>query len=145
MYFIGIDPDSKKSGYAVWDSEKRELIEFGVLAFFELFATINTYKLGMHAKRYDVLVIIEAGWLNKKSNWHNNKQGVHVASRIGKNVGANHQTGALIVNMCKHLGVKYELVKPEKSKIQAKMFAQITGIKRSNQDVRDAVILVFNR
>ena len=137
MVYIGIDPDSKKSGYAIWDSKKSTLIEYGQLAFFELFTTLQAYKAAT--------VIIEAGWMNNKSNWHNNNQGVHVASRIGKNVGANHQTGVLIVDMCEHLGIRYELVKPSTSKIQAKMFTSITGIKRTNQDIRDAIMLVWGK
>lgn len=141
-YYIGIDPDAKASGFAIWDKEAQKLKYVKLLKFWELFHTLFGIK-ELHGA--EVNVIIEAGWLNK-GHWHPNKnQGVNVASRIGNNVGANHQTGRIIEEMCQYLKLDYQLVKPVKSKITAKTFEQVTGIKKSNQDTRDAVMLVWGR
>lgn len=140
-YFIGIDPDTKKSGYAIWNVETESLQGYGELAFFELFTLLQDFR----RLRENVTVVISAGWLHKKTNWHNNKQGVNVAARIGANIGQNHQAGKLIIEMCEFLKVDYELVKPTNAKMDAKTFAQITGIKKSNQDVRDSVILIWGK
>ena len=58
----------------------------------------------------DVLVVVEAGWLNEKSNFHG-KQGKR-AERIAKNVGSNHQTGRHICEMARHYGLEVKEQKP---------------------------------
>ncbi len=142
MIYIGIDPDAVKSGVAVWDSEKKKLIRVMMLSFFELFSFLMDYiSIGSTAA---ASVYLEAGWLNRKWNWHEGKKGVNVASRIGANVGANHQTGKLIEEMCKYLKIPCTLVLPQ-GKVGAKYFSKLTGMKKSNQDIRDAVMLVLNR
>jgi hypothetical protein len=130
--FIGIDPDLEKCGVAVWDKLDKsiETYSFNVA---ELIEELKMYIAPIH-------VVLEAGWLIKKSNWHG-KNG-NVANRIAKNVGENHASGKIIEQFLIKMGISYELVKP-KGKINADMFAKITGIKRSNQDVRDAVMLVY--
>lgn len=135
--YIGIDPDCDKSGMAAWDTKKKELIWFKVMKFWDI------YDIFIREGQY-LSVIVEAGWLSPKSNWHNERQGARLASRIGKNVGANHQVGKLIAEMCDYLKIPYQLVMPQ-GKIDAKNFERITGIKKSNQDLRDAVMLVWGR
>ncbi len=134
---IGIDPDTKESGVAIWDRREKSLW-LGMKQFFGLFVFLNFYKSTI------IKVVIEAGWLNKKSNWHNERQGVGVAARIGKNTGANHETGRKIVEMCVYLDLKYELVKPTKSKLNHADFVKLTKYKgQTNQETRDAGCLVF--
>lgn len=131
--FIGIDPDVEKCGYAVWDKETKE-IEHSTLNVADLIEDINLFTVDVH-------VILEAGWLIKKSNWHG---GINefVKQRIAKNVGENHAAGKIIEQFLIKEKISYELVKP-KGKMNAEMFKKITGISRSNQDVRDAVMLVY--
>ena len=142
---IGIDPDREKSGIAIIDNN--ELI-IDNLSFFELFDFIKKNK--------DLIksISIEAGWLNKPSNFHKgyfNKKGVYIKNSnnvnesIAKYVGTNHETGRKIVEMCEYLGIGYELIRPTKTKVNAGLFCAITGFKRSNQDQRDAAMLIINK
>jgi len=100
----------------------------------------------MVARRSDIrLVVIEAGWLNK-SNWHIAKLNKFAASKSGKDIGANHEVGRKIVEMCEYLKLPFELVRPTQTKVTKEYFGKITGIKdRTNQDQRDAMMLVFGR
>jgi len=134
MIYIGIDPDVDKSGYAVLDSKTKELDLYNY-SFWEIIEDLKSYLI-------PITVIIEAGWLHKKSNWHGQKN-VYTAAKIGKNVGANHQVGKLLHEYCILKGFKCILVKP-KGKIPHKEFKAITGYKkRTNQDQRDAGMLVY--
>lgn len=134
---VGIDPDIDKSGVASTIDGKK--IAYSCLTFVE---TIDRIK-----DRADEIkcVYIEAGWLNKKSNWHDS-QSVSVASKIGKNVGENHATGKLLAQIIEALGVKVILVKPTTKKYSAEEFNFLTGCRtRTNQEARDAVMMIFGR
>lgn len=138
---IGIDPDIKKSGVAVVANEN---IDLHNLTFFELFDFLKSNEIK--------LVVIEAGWLNKKSNWHKgyyNKGKLitntnNINENISKKTGANHETGRKIVEMCVYLGIDYQLIKPTSKKVNTLFFEKLTGIKRSNQETRDAAMLILN-
>ena len=132
--YIGIDPDVHKSGFAV--------VTNGVLTEFsaESFFSITEKILSFHYDN-DVTVIIEAGWLNIKSNWHKS-QTVATAQRIAKNVGSNHQTGKLFAQFCEYNQISYQLVRPKQSKTTPKMCSAIIGETVKNQDIVDAIMLV---
>jgi hypothetical protein len=131
---IGIDPDLEKSGVATMEVKKLEL---SCMAFPDLMDYLITFKPNIKK------IVIEAGWLNKKSNWHGAKS-VELAARIGKNVGENHATGKLIAQMCESMGFVVELVKPTSAKVNADYFKRITDyVGRTNQEVRDAAMLVW--
>lgn len=136
---IGIDPDTIKSGYAEWDVEQR-LLTVSSYTFFEIFDLLQS------SVEEILLVRIEAGWLNKKSNFHGRYgQSKAVGEKIAKSVGSNHEAGKKLVEMCDYLNIPYELVKPLGTKgIDSKKFNSITKFKgRTNQDMRDAGMLVF--
>jgi hypothetical protein len=104
-----------------------------------IFEVIETIGLYSHSRIY-----IEAGWLNKKSNYHP-AQGPKVREAIARNVGENHAVGKLLVEYCEHEGVEFEAVKPYASKIDSKTFKRISGWQgRTNQEKRDAAMLVIN-
>jgi predicted GNAT family acetyltransferase len=135
--FIGIDADTQKSGVAVWEYK---LLELYNLTFFELFEFLKRQPKERTA------VIIEAGWLNTKSSWHGHGYGEGVAARTGAKVGANHETGKKIAEMCDYLDLTYELKKPESSKVDAKYFKMLTKYEgRTNSETRDAGLLVFGK
>jgi len=148
MIFIGIDPDTEKSGIAYWDNVNKEFFVDSV-SFFDLLEWLRELS---KIKKID-LVKIEAGWLNKKTNWHKGyynksknimvKHNESVNEKISKSTGANHETGKKILEMCNYLGIKTELVIPRKSKTTTAFFHKLTGVKRSNQDQRDAGMLVY--
>ena len=139
--YIGIDPDCEKSGVA--KLEKKELI-LNNFTFFELYEYFILQKDICKFNENEIIGIIEGGWLNKKSNWHSQKN-TFIAAKIGKNTGANHETGRKIVEMCEYLNLKYEVIKPTKTKVNSEYFCKLTGIKKSNQEQRDAAMLILGR
>jgi hypothetical protein len=137
--FIGIDPDTSKNGVAFWYKESQKL-ELENLTFFKLFDAIK--ELNRH---YSITVVIDAGWLNK-SNFHVVGTNKNVNGKIGERVGANHETGKKIAEMCQYFCIDYILNKPTKSKVNKETFEKITGYKgRTNQETRDAGMLVYKR
>jgi hypothetical protein len=150
MIHIGVDPDVDSSGFAVWDSVLKEFSEINAYRIFDLLAWIDTYI----AEGHDVKVVIEAGWLNKKSNFHGNaKQSKSVGEKIAKSVGANHQVGRVIVEYCQVKNISYVEQKPlpkkwgknKREKISAEEFKKISGWSgRTNSEKRDAAMLVFH-
>ena len=137
--YIGVDPDIDKSGVCLYYSKTNfELLN---LKFFELFDKLYLLK---DCENLDIEVVIESGWLNK-SNWHKVTNGsAAINANIGLRTGANHEVGRKIIEMCEYLKLKHRIVKPTKSKIDAKGFEQITKHKgRTNQEQRDSCMLVF--
>lgn len=132
---IGIDPDLEKSGVAVKSSDGLQLLN---LTFVEL-KDLMEEKCAVIKK-----VVVEAGWLNTKSNFRNIQTRL-VAEKTAKNVGENHATGKLIVQLIESMGISVELIRPTRSKLNATDFNRITGwTGRSNQEQRDAAILILN-
>jgi hypothetical protein len=147
--WIGIDPDVKKSGVAKWEDGKLELYNF---EFFELYDTLGEWSYSAYSRGKLVKVRLEAGFLNKKANWHSSKEkdwktaqseGL-INSRIAGFTGANHQVAKLIEEMCKRLKLDYELVKPVNKKLKGEEFKKITRYaEKTNQETRDAGMLVY--
>lgn len=136
---IGIDPDSQKSGIAIKSGKN---IELKNLTFFELFDFLKFYK----EREEKPIIYIECGFLNS-SNWHiNEKQSKPMVAKIGERTGANFETAKKIIEMCEYLNLDHIKIKPTRSKVNAVFFNQITGInKRTNQDQRDACMLIFDK
>lgn len=145
--YIGIDPDIDKSGFAIWDRKDQKLLSVTNDSFFGMVETIHSLR-----QENDIHITIEAGWLIPKSNWRDDKKliakyGAARASKIQQNiakkVGVNHSPGILLEQMCKRYLIPHRLVKP-KGKLDAPTFQMITcWNKRTNQDARDAAMLVF--
>jgi len=133
MIYLGIDPDVDKSGVAIWNTETKKFKLLKALDFFDVLALLKTKQSDM--------VIIEAGWLIKKSNFHFAKNKI-IGERIAKNVGANHQIGKLIEKFCIRENITYRLIKP-KGKITSYQFEKLTKNKIKNQDIIDSAMLVF--
>ena len=139
--YIGIDPDVDKSGFAAKNSNDKQFAHIWQYSFFDLIYQIELIKIV-----HDVVVVVEAGWLIKKSNWHSNpKQSKAVGEKIAKAVGANHQVGKLFVEWCESKNIECIEVKPM-GKLNAREFKKITGWEqRTNPEQRDAAMLVFGR
>lgn len=147
---IAIDPDVTKSGVCSLRPKTRDLT-FGALDFPHVLETIRATKESL-ADTGTMVVVVEAGWMNK-SNWHlmlhDSKS---QAARKGYDVGRNHETGHKIVEVCKFLGIRVvehiPLVKHwqgKDGKITHEELAYFTGItKRTNQDERDAILLAWH-
>lgn len=138
--FIGIDPDSVKSGVAHWDGQK--IVSLQTLSFFDLMEHLKANKGQIE------LVVLEAGWLNQ-SNFHiaSAKAGPRKAAAMGLDVGRNQQTGILIAEGCEHMGIPCRLSRPAAKnfwKNSAPLFNQATKwAGKSNPETRDAAMLVF--
>jgi hypothetical protein len=143
MILIGIDPDTKASGYAWYNKETKKL-KLDNMSFFQLYDELSYIinELNTHVKPENIKVILEAGWLNK-GNWHTQGSNKASSTMIGNRTGANHETGRKIEEMLIYLGIPYELRKPTTQKVDSKYFEKLTGIKKSNQDQRDAAMLVW--
>ncbi len=154
QYYIGIDPDVTASGICVWNA-KMQSIE--ILACKPLFCKqikgqcirdglLSSLLHYSSVYRDQIHVIIDAGWLNR-TNFHSRANESHKANAIiGERIGANHEVGKKIAEMCEYLGISYDLHRPSRSKITADYFKHLTGYKlRTNQDMRDAAILVYGK
>ena len=160
---IAIDPDVEKSGVAIMFNNNIivEKMNFVLLTEY-LKASQNIDNL---------IVVIEAGWLNKKSNFTLNttkiirmygKEYVEkfealIATKRAKNVGENHETGRKIVEFLKHYNIPYKELAPlnkhwkgTNKKITKE---ELNGIlerngfetfKSNNQDERDATLILLS-
>lgn len=147
---IGIDPDSERSGLAVLDVRSRKM-RVAALPFPELMDALRSAKESAEAEGRSVRVVIEAGYM-RKGNWHLRAGDTRAsAAAKGRNVGMNHQTGALICEMCRHFGLRVseasplpKLWKGRDRKITHSELASFTGVSgRTNQDGRDAALLAW--
>lgn len=149
MKTIGIDPDSSKIGVAILDTDTQEL-QVQSLPFFQLFDLLSNLKDQIK------IVKIEAGWLNKKANFHLAKTKA-IAEKIGNDVGRNAETGRKIIEMCEYLNLPHQTIKPLQKKwktptgkishLLLKELLALKGIKfnkpKTNQDERDAILIAF--
>lgn len=144
---IGIDPDIDKSGVCYLYSPTRQ-IEVKSLAFPELLEYLSEFEYDCN-----VIVVIEASW-KTKHNWHGKwGDNRNIMAAKGYDVGRNHQTGQLVVEMCRHWKIpvweKMPLKKIWRSrdgKITQEEIEQFVPHfpKRSNQEVRDATLLAWD-
>ena len=154
-YILSIDPDTEKSGVAELLIAEKSIISYK-LTLSELIEYLRNYAMSEELKK-DMIVIVEGGFLNQ-SNFHlrayiNNKY----ASRIGHDVGRNHQVALDIIEIVKSFGFQVKVVRPLR-KIWAGKDGKITTEelekvsknngysirkKRMNQDERDAILLAL--
>ena len=160
-YIIGIDPDHARSGVAVLDTRTSSLT-LETMDFPHLLDVLVYYRdsLRLEGKGERPLVVVEAGWLNKKSNFHGyaGRRG----EKIAKDVGANHETGRKILEMCRHWGIDCEERAPlllpiggvnlwsgHDGKISHEDLKAIAGSSlkalRTNQEERDAALIALSR
>ena len=146
---IGIDPDREKSGVAFLRPKTR-LLELSNLSFPTLLEYLQFCRDRALKSGEKLIVVVEAGWFVQKSNFHPS-QG-HRAEKIARDVGANHETGRKIVEMCKHYGIEVFEHAPlhkcwagKDRKITHEELAEFTGIQgRTNQESRDSALLAWS-
>lgn len=141
---VGIDPDIKSSGICVINTGNDKML-VDCMPFPELIS----YLVNLQTKHNGSLVVaVEAGYLND-GQWHEGKN-KRVQGQIGEYVGANHQTGKLIVEMCRYYGIETIEQPPlrkvwKKGKISQEEIAQFipNWPKQSNQEKRDAALICW--
>lgn len=146
---IAIDPDVTKSGVTVLDVTSKSLLIHS-MSFPDLIDFIYSFP-----DKESIRIAVEAGWLTPKSNFHGYSG--HRGERIAKNVGANHETGKKIIEMCEHKGYSVSLVKPLEKRWKGPR-GKITrdelkcvlnqrkitlGRKSTNQDERDSILIAI--
>jgi hypothetical protein len=148
---IAIDPDCEKSGVAMLYANKQ--FELQSLEFPKLIDFIQLKKNFFDFAPLNLIVIVEAGWLNQ-SNWHVNRgQSNRVAASIGNKTGRNHEAGRKIIECLRYLDIDVREVRPLKKcwkgregKITHEELSYfVPGLpSRTSQDVRDALLLAWN-
>lgn len=148
-FTIGIDPDLHKSGIAVWNASHAKWDLHKAIPNEDIIDTLSDIAPASKSKIY-----LEAGWVNKKSNFRGGNY--RTAQAKARNVGENHAAGKMLVKMLEKAGYQVFLVRPLskgngilKSKQGSwtqhgrKWIQERSGIsEKMNDDVRDAVYLV---
>lgn len=154
-YYIGIDPDIKASGLAVYDVSERAFARLEAIGFPELVDFLHEWR----EKSWETIITIEAGWLISHT-WHKSKNTRH-ASAIGKSVGANHQTGRHLIELAQYLGYTTKEQVPlqkiwrgKDRKITHEEFVSLRDVAfapslegcktRTNQEMRDAGLIALH-
>ncbi len=149
----GIDPDIDKSGLAIWSRKDRKYTVLKVLPFAELQETLCSYDPA------ELSVVVEAAWLNGDIMYRHHEKNLPkdfnkwtIEGRYaymfkrGTDVGRNFAVGQTLVHYLKANGYDVEERKPESKKWDSATFQSLTKLKiRTNQEVRDAAKLVFQR
>lgn len=149
---LAIDPDCEKSGIAALMTKNRN-ISVDNRSFPELLEFLQVGKSKAESMAMDMIVVVEAGWLNQ-TNWHTTKgHNSKYAAAIGNKTGRNHETGRKIAEMARHYGLEVVEQRPLKKcwagpdgKITQDEISQfIPGWpKKSNSEQRDAALLAWN-
>lgn len=147
---VGIDPDVKKSGFAVVSKTEKKVTMAESLPFFDLIEQLEMTSELCELLELKMLVVVEAGWKNKKSNFRTIKGAA--GEYIAKNVGENHRVGKLFVEFCSLHEIECIEAKPllkcwkgPNHKItQEELLCFATGTPaHTNQDLRDAILLAW--
>ena len=138
------------------DRKQQEVVSVSNLELAQLFGVIKAdydlYKM----KGLSVVVVVEAAYLASHHNWHLNRNeyiSKAKAASIGYDTGRNHETGRAIIEFCRYLGIDVVAQIPLRKcwqghgkKITHDEIVRITkwDKKRSNQEVRDALLIAWN-
>ena len=152
---IGIDPDTDKSGYAVIDTKSGKVTSAADWELAKLFGILAADKAYCEKAGLSMVVVVEAAYLASHHNWHigGGKLPPAVIANIGYKTGCNHETGRAIIEFCRYLEIDVVPQKPLKKCWKGKdgkiSHEEITTItkwdkKRSNQEVRDALLIAWN-
>ena len=149
-YYIGLDP-GKSTGYAVWDSEKKEFLTIETLTFWKAVSeveSLNNYRMIETGGKEWVSVVIEDPAQNKPTFFRPGTTQRQM-QKISQNVGANKEHGRLLIERFESLGLQVKRVRPSnktQTKLTAATFKRITGYSgRTSGHGRDAAMLVFGR
>jgi hypothetical protein len=142
---VGIDPGIS-TGFAVWDSEKRE---FTVLKTLDFWKVIDRLKLLHFNHGKELLVVIEDPNGNKPVFMKKGVKSNAMAIRVGQNVGSNKREASLLIEYCRNKGINVKPVIPGKKatgkgKITKEYFNKISGYTGStSQHGRDAAMMIL--
>lgn len=150
---IGVDPDIKKSGFAVWVPDNKRFLEVTTYTKPDMMQKIFDYSMG-----YDIHVVIEdsriESYLYNAHKAYGATKGAHksklgVALKVARDVGRVDMIARDVEDYCIREGITYALISPKSrkkgvnTKVSAKIFNKMTKWEgRTNEDARDAGMLV---
>lgn len=148
-HIVGIDPDLKKTGIAIWDVQQKKFIYWCALPFIEIAPIIKQF-----CDEETTEIILEAPWLNKKANFRKGSLSKRVSDSISKKVGQNHAVSKMISEVLQGLGWSVNEKKPlfkgifkrngVWSKVGRKFIETNTDVtSRINDEIRDAMYLII--
>ena len=139
MIVIGVDPDSKKHGIAIYRNGKLTNLDMmNNVEFIDVFRPDNDLL--------QTLVSIEDVCANNFVYARNNKGSKAQTSKIAMGIGRCQQAQTELMRWLDHYKVEYVLHKPQKGNWadNRKQFEQVTGWKgQSNADTRSAAYFGF--
>lgn len=143
MIYIGIDTGTH-TGYAVWDSKKRKLLEVTSLSIHKAMDSVKKYVDLENSGGEHVIVRVEDP---RKRTWFGTERMSRETERKKlQGVGSVKRDASIWDDFLKDLGVQYEMVAPRYNitKISDAQFKSLTGWNgRTNEHGRDAAGLVF--
>lgn len=137
---IGIDPDSKKHGVAIYkDGVLHDLL------MNDLMSLMDTLSTNQKAIDFDSSIVVHMENVCGVSNsgfHHKRTDSVAVRSKKSENVGQCKQAQIEVERLCEYLSikvVKHKISKQWKNQDGKKVFERLTGwTGRSNEDSRSA-------
>jgi len=147
---IAIDPDVDGSGFAILNGR---VLHTRRMMMPELIEFLRGYR-----KREDVVVVVEAGWLNPSNQHIKGTEKARYASKIGEKIGRCHEIGRQILEFCKFYDLphveKFPLKKiwnTRDGKISHKELMALCagsrveyGFETKDQEQRDAALLAID-
>ena len=145
---IAIDPDLTASGVAAYSRNTKEWLFAKKITIDKILEELNIFPIN------EVIIYVECGWLNKKSNFRKNENR-RISDNISMKVGQNHAIGKVIIALLEASGYLIVKFQPLKkgilkgpngwTKVGRTYIELHSGLrKRINDDVRDAIFAVMN-
>lgn len=159
-HIIGIDPDSKASGCAILDLEKRELT-LSTQPFFLLTDLLDNFRTSETVLKRKILVVLENAY-GTTHNWHYSPKDTRgTIAKKGYSIGLCAQTYNLLLSYTMQKGLDYieqsplvKLWRGTDRKItheelvsyckRNRITLHATNQMRSNQEERDAALLAIH-
>jgi hypothetical protein len=139
---IGVDPDSKKHGVAVYIDGKLKLLQ--MMDLMGLMDEVSHYIDNI----MDLYPVVHIENVNaNKGYWHNKGGSKASFGRSASDMGKCRQAQIEVERMCKHLQVDvvhHKISSKWKSQLGKKEFEKLTGwTGKSNEDTRSAAYFGF--
>lgn len=148
-YVAGIDADLTASGVAIWDRKLKEWASVTCIPPEDCVASFSQMD------REDVIIYVEAGWMNKQANFRRGQK-FSVSESMAMRVGMNHAVSILTARALKKAGFEVVEIKPLGkgsgllknskgwTKYGTEWIEQQSGLKKLNGEKKDAVMIAMH-
>lgn len=148
---VGIDPDIKLCGMAIWNEVLKGYITCETIAFEHIEIEIRRICTLYRTEKDEIIIYLEAGWKNEKANFRRGQKS-SISENIAMRVGMNHATSILLGRVLRAAGWNVVEIAPlEKGPFKnlrgwteagRKWIQDKTGFKTLNDEKRDAIYIV---